>query len=87
MSYSQLRYRSGPVPAWNGSDVLVDAAGLQAAKEVVHIDEALIRRMFGYGSVEDYYYDASCLLLLKGSGEEWIISFILPMFFIRFQYN
>lgn len=53
------RYGSGPVPGWNGTDVRVDSLRLQSAQEVFDIDEALIRRMFGYNSVHEYYYDAS----------------------------
>ena len=53
------QYSSGPVLAWNGTDALVDSLRLQSAKEVFDIDEALVRRMFGYSSVEEYYYHAS----------------------------
>ena len=49
----------GPVPCWNGTDIRVDSLRLQSAQEVFDIDEALIRRMFGYNSVDEYYYDAS----------------------------
>ncbi|CAE7938345.1 ODA11 [Symbiodinium sp. KB8] len=49
----------GPVPGWNGTDIRVDSLRLQSAQEVFDIDEALIRRMFGYTSVDEYYYDAS----------------------------
>ncbi|CAE7333776.1 ODA11, partial [Symbiodinium sp. CCMP2456] len=53
------RYGSGPVPGWNGTDIRVDSLRLESAQEVFDIDEALIRRMFGYNSVDEYYYDAS----------------------------
>ena len=52
-------YRHGPVPDWTGSDVEIDVGRLESATEVFDIDEALIRRMFGYSSVDDYYHHAS----------------------------
>lgn len=56
-------YRSGPVPSWAAGAsgaVAVDHQRLASARRIRDIDEALIRRMFGYSSVEEYYHQASC---------------------------
>lgn len=52
-------YQQGPVRSWNGTDTLIDHKMLKFATRIRDVDEALIRRMFGYKSVEDYYYQAS----------------------------
>lgn len=79
-------YRSGPVPAWAGADVAVDHQRIASARRIRDIDEALIRRMFGYSSVEEYYHQASCsrrladvnvpLLLLSAADDPMTTSWV-----------
>eukprot|EP00434_Breviolum_minutum_P028547 symbB.v1.2.025253.t1/scaffold2395.1/size82271/1 len=53
-------YRTGPVEAWNTSTLVsIDHELLQSAQRIRDVDEALVRRMFGYSSVDEYYYQAS----------------------------
>ncbi|CAJ1443606.1 unnamed protein product [Effrenium voratum] len=52
-------FYQSPVQSWNGTDIMVDSERLFSAKRLIDLDEALFSRMFGYGSVEEYYYDAS----------------------------
>ena len=52
-------YSQGMVRSWIGTAVKVDHEMLRSATRIRDVDEALIRRMFGYETVDDYYYEAS----------------------------
>ena len=55
-----LPFYQEPIRAWNGSMIKIQPEQLESASRIRELDEALIRRMFGYESVDDYYYQASC---------------------------
>jgi len=60
-------FRNGPVARWSDDKltVNVDWELLMGAQTIRDVDEAITRKVFGYESVDDYYYHASCFRRLE----------------------
>mmetsp|Transcript_63587 Transcript_63587/g.196903 ORF Transcript_63587/g.196903 Transcript_63587/m.196903 type:complete len:376 (+) Transcript_63587:137-1264(+) len=60
-------FNKGPVPRWldDVPDVSVDVDLLMGAQTIRDVDEAITRKVFGYESVDDYYFHASCYQRLQ----------------------
>lgn len=57
--FRQAQEGGGSVRAWDGSEMRVDVDELLASTTIRRIDELITSRCFGFGSVGDYYAEAS----------------------------
>lgn len=87
-------FEQGPVMQWpdTGSMVDVDFEEVLSSQHLRQMDEALTRKVFGYDSVDDYYYDASpsrrlpfvnVPLLLVSASDDPIIGESMPVEAVR----
>lgn len=96
-SFAEM-WKQGPVACWvSGSPpVHIDVEMFLSASRIYEVDESLVRRMFGYRTPEEYYYDASLCrrldkvrkpLLLISAADDPICGTWIPIDEVRSNHN